>query len=307
MFCINLKITFIMQQKRIPESELVLNPDGSVYHLHLKSEQIADKVILVGDPGRVSTVASLFDSVEFQIENREFVSATGVYRGERFTVLSTGIGTDNIDIVLNELDAAINVDPQTRIPNITRKSLAIVRIGTSGALHADIPVDSYLLSSYGLGLDGLLYYYKYKYTDNEQFIIDKLNNHLNWNPQLATPYIVEADAGLVELLGQDMMTGITATATGFYGPQGRRLTLDLENEQMHERFRSFEYQGLRITNFEMETSAIYGLGKLMGHRCCTCCAIIANRVTEKYSKDYHPTMEQLIRLVLDRLSGHVTN
>ena len=290
-----------MQPKRIPESELVLNADGSVYHLHLRKEHIADKVILVGDPGRVKLVASFFDSIEFEVENREFVSVTGIYQGKRFTVISTGIGTDNIDIVLNELDAAINIDPQNRTPNETRKSLTIVRIGTSGSLHGDIPVDSFVLSSYGLGLDGLLHYYKYQYTDNELVISNYLNNHLNWNPKLSTPYIVGADEGLTQLLGDDMVKGITATATGFYGPQGRKLTLDLENHQMHSLFRSFEYQGLRITNLEMETSAIYGLGKLMGHRCCTCCAIIANRVTGKYSEDYHLTIERLIQHVLSRL------
>ena len=203
--------------------------------------------------------------------------------------------------MLNELDAAINIDLNQRIPFSSRRSLTIVRIGTSGALHEDIPVYSFVLSSYGLGLDGLLHYYKYKYSDSELNISVKLNDHLKWNTKLATPYIIGADHGLVRLLGHDMLTGITATATGFYGPQGRKLTLDLENEQMHQSFRSFEYQGLRITNFEMETSAIYGLGKLLGHRCCTCCAVIANRVTGKYSKDYQHTIEQLILLVLNRL------
>ena len=292
-----------MQQSGIPESELVLNPDGSVYHLHLKGEQIADQVLLVGDPGRVQLVASFFDSIEFEIQNREFVTVTGTYGGKRFTVLSTGIGTDNIDIVINELDAAINVDPDSRTPIPTRRTLNIVRIGTSGGLHHDIPVDSFVLSSYGLGLDGLLYYYKYNYSDNEIDISEKINQHLNWNPDLAKPYIVSADDELVKLLGTDMITGITATATGFYGPQGRKITLDLANQKMHDQFRSFNYHGLRISNFEMETSAIYGLGKLLGHRCCTCCAIIANRVTGRYSKDYHVAIKDLIQLVLNRLAS----
>ena len=293
-----------MQQSGIPESELVLNADGSVYHLHLKGEQIADQVLLVGDPGRVKLVASFFDSIEFETQNREFVSMTGTYEGKRFTVLSTGIGTDNIDIVINELDAAINIDPDSRTPVPTRRTLNIVRIGTSGGLHHDIPVDSFVLSSYGLGLDGLLYYYKYKYSDIELDIIQNINQHLNWNPDLAKPYVVSADDELVKLLETGMITGITATASGFYGPQGRKITLDLANPSMHDQFRSFNYHGLRISNFEMETSAIYGLGKLLGHRCCTCCAIIANRVTRSYSKDYHVAIKELIQLVLNRLAGN---
>jgi len=288
-----------MPENIIPESELVLNRDGSVYHLHLKGEHIADNVILVGDP--VTQVANFFDSVEFQASNREFVTITGSYKNRRFTVLSTGIGTDNIDIVMNELDAAINIDLQNRIPLKQRRSLEIVRIGTSGGLHEDIPVDSYVISNYGLGLDGLVYYYNYIYSDNEIDIMTNINKHLNWNPNLSTPYIIGASDKLVNKLGQDMISGITATATGFYGPQGRKLNLNLKNHQMHQLFRSFEYQGHRITNFEMETSGLYALGKMLGHHCCTCCAIIANRVTKRYSKDHKSVINQLIELVLDRL------
>lgn len=292
-----------MHDNIIPESELVLNQDGSVYHLHLKGEHIADYVILVGDPGRVAQVADFFDSVEFQASNREFVTVTGRYRGQRFTVLSTGIGTDNIDIVMNELDAAINIDLQSRTPLPHRKSLNIVRIGTSGALHPDIPVDSFVISTHGLGLDGLIYYYDYQFTDNELDIMNVLNNHLRWNSNLATPYIVAASEKLIDRLGQGMISGITATATGFYGPQGRKLNIKLKNRQMHRLFRSFEYQGHRITNFEMETSGLYALGKMLGYQCCTCCAIIANRVTMDYSRDHKKVIDRLIKIVLDRLVG----
>jgi len=292
-----------MHDNIIPESELVLNDDGSVYHLHLKGEHVADTVILVGDPGRVAQVANFFDSVEFQASNREFVTVTGSYRDQRFTVLSTGIGTDNIDIVMNELDAAINIDLQNRIPLLHRKSLNIVRIGTSGALHQDIPVDSFVISTHGFGLDGLIYYYDYQFTDNELDIMNVLNKHLKWNSNLATPYIVAASEKLIDRLGQGMISGITATATGFYGPQGRKLIIKLKNRQMHRLFRSFEFQGHRITNFEMETSGLYALGKMLGYQCCTCCAIIANRVTKQYSKDHKKVLNQLIESVLDRLVG----
>ncbi len=292
-----------MHDNIIPESELVLNDDGSVYHLHLKGEHVADTVILVGDPGRVAQVVDFFDSVEFQASNREFVTVTGSYRNQRFTVLSTGIGTDNIDIVMNELDAAINIDLQSRSPLPHRKSLNIVRIGTSGALHPDIPVDSFVISTHGLGLDGLIYYYDYQFTDNESDIMTVLNKHLKWNSNLATPYIVAASEKMIDRLGQGMISGITATATGFYGPQGRKLNIKVRNRQMHRLFRSFEYQGHRITNFEMETSGLYALGKMLGYQCCTCCAIIANRVTKRYSKDHNSVINQLIKLVLDRLVG----
>ena len=292
-----------MHDNIIPESELVLNDDGSVYHLHLKGEHVADTVILVGDPGRVAQVVDFFDSVEFQASNREFVTVTGSYRDQRFTVLSTGIGTDNIDIVMNELDAAINIDLQSRSPLPHRKSLNIVRIGTSGALHPDIPVDSFVISTHGLGLDGLIYYYDYQFTDNESDIMTVLNKHLKWNSNLATPYIVAASEKLIDRLSRGMISGITATATGFYGPQGRKLNIKLKNIQMHQLFRSFEYQGHRITNFEMETSGLYALGKMLGYQCCTCCAVIANRVNKTYSKDHNSVMGRLIKTVLDRLVG----
>jgi len=292
-----------MSEKRISESELVLNPDGSVYHLHLKAEHIADNVILVGDPDRVEQVSSFLDAIEFQVQNREFRTVTGVYRGKPFTVISSGIGTDNIDIVMNELDAAVNIDPVKRTLNPTQKKLNIVRIGTSGGLHSDIKVGSPVASSYGLGLDGLIYYHNFEHTDNEQNILNILNKHLKLNSNLASPYLAGADQHLLKLLAYDMVQGITVTATGFYGPQGRKLRIPLADEQMNHKISSFGYQDLRITNFEMETSALYGLGRLLGHRCCTCCVIIANRDSKQYLQDYKPAVNELITTVLQRLSS----
>ncbi len=291
-----------MDNKPIAPSELVLNPDGSVYHLKLKANHIADTVFLVGDQGRVSNISKHFDQIEYQSINREFVAHTGTYKGTRFTALSTGIGTDNIDIVLNELDAAVNIDLESRIPKASKKSLNLVRLGTSGALHEDVAVDSMVISSHGLGFDGLLYYYQFKQDREEQYLNLKINEHLNWDARLSVPYLVAADPQLYDILKSDMIPGITATATGFYGPQGRALNLELHNKGINEALQSFQYEEHRITNFEMETSALYGLGKALGHKCCTCCAIIANRVAKAYSKDYHRTIDQLIVTVLDRLA-----
>jgi len=292
-----------MDSKPIAPSELVLNPDGSVYHLKLKPDHIADTVFLVGDQGRVANISKHFDQIEYQSINREFVAHTGTYKGTRFTALSTGIGTDNIDIVLNELDAAVNIDLDSRIPKASKKSLnLLVRLGTSGALHEDVAVDSMVISSHGLGFDGLLYYYRFQQDRDEQYLNLKINEHLNWDARLSVPYLVAADPELYDTLKPDMIPGITATATGFYGPQGRALNLELHNNGINEALQSFRYEDYRITNFEMETSALYGLGKALGHRCCTCCAIIANRVAKAYSKDYHLTIDQLIVTVLDRLA-----
>jgi uridine phosphorylase len=282
----------------------VLNPDGSVYHLHLKNEHVADHVILVGDPGRVDQVGAFFQSIQFKIRNREFSTITGTYNGKRVTALSTGIGTDNIDIVINELDAAVNIDLVNRVPLKERRSLNLIRIGTSGSLREEIPVDSFVVSSYGLGLDGLVYYYDgFKPSDLEIKIAKALNEHLNWDTNLSTPYIVSADQDLLNLISEKMHSGITVTATGFYGPQGREIFLKPANAHMHKLFRSFEFQGLKITNFEMETSAIYALGRMLGHRCCTCCVIIANRFNKRYSSDYKPAVDKLILTVLEKLTA----
>ena len=290
-----------MQNNSLPESELILNRDGSVYHLHLKAEHIADTVIMVGDQGRVQQVSKYFDSIDHRIQNREFVTHTGTYRGVRISALSTGIGTDNIDIVLNELDAAVNIDPIERVPISARRKLTIVRIGTSGALQEDIPVGSQVVSEFGLGLDGLIYYYKYKFDAIENELTDRINNHLKWNADLSRPYITKGSESLIQLLGQGMVKGITATASGFYGPQGRRLSLEPSDPEINNRLRSFAFQNHRVVNFEMETSALYGLGKLLQHDCCTCCLVIANRIRKEYKDDYSKDVDELIETVLERL------
>ena len=290
-----------MQNNSLPESELILNQDGSVYHLHLQAEYIADTVIMVGDPGRVQQVSKYFDSIHHRIQNREFVTHTGDYKGIRITALSTGIGTDNIDIVLNELDAAINIDPIKRAPISTRRKLTIVRIGTSGALQEDIPVGSQVVSEFGLGLDGLIYYYKYEFDAIEKELTDRINNHLKWNSNLSRPYITKGSERLIELLGKGMVKGITATASGFYGPQGRRLSLEPSDPEINNRLRSFAFQNHRVVNFEMETSALYGLGNLLKYDCCTCCLVIANRIRKEYKDDYSKDVDTLIQTVLERL------
>jgi uridine phosphorylase len=290
-----------MGGRLLKDSELILNDDGSVYHINLKPEHIADDVILVGDQGRVDRISRHFDKIEFKRFNREFKTHTGFYKGKRITVLSTGIGTDNIDIVVNELDAAVNIDLDKRQLKTERKSLNLIRIGTSGALHPDIPVGSHSISEFGLGFDGLLYYYKYAFSKKEQLLYDKINDHLNWNPSLSRPYIIESSPQLFDQLKENMIPGITATASGFYGPQGRALYLEPNDDQINDKLSAFNYEGHRITNFEMETSALYALGKMMGHHCCTTCAIIANRTIKDYSEDHIADVDGLIEVVLDRI------
>ncbi len=290
-----------MQNNGLPESELVLNKDGSVYHLHLKDEHIADTVIIVGDQQRVQQVSKYFDTVDFKIQNREFLTHTGKYKGKKITALSTGIGTDNIDIVVNELDAAVNIDASTRLPKLTKRKLSIVRIGTSGALQADIPVGSQVISEFGLGLDGLIYYYHYEFDKLEKELTEKINDHLKWNPDLSRPYITKGSDRLIQILEKGMVKGITATATGFYGPQGRKLTLAPKDPEINDRLTSFAYQKYRVTNFEMETSALYGLGKLLQHDCCTCCLIIANRIRKEFKDNHTEDINLLIKTVLERL------
>lgn len=286
----------------IAESELILNPDGSVFHLHLLPEQIANNIIVVGDQGRVETVSQHFESIECKVSNREFTTHTGSYKGKRITVLSTGIGTDNIDIVINELDALVNIDLKTRTIKPQKTCLNIVRIGTSGALQGDIPVDSFVASSHGMGLDGLMNYYARLKECDEPGIATAFMKHSEWLKGLPYPYVVKASEKLLKQLAYDLIQGITATAPGFYGPQGRQLRLAPALPDLNEKLGSFSYENLRITNFEMETSALYGLGNLLGHECCTICAIIANRVAKKYSKNYKISIEKLILLVLERLA-----
>jgi len=287
---------------RIPDSELILNPDGSVYHLHLKPEHIADNIIVVGDPGRVALISSFFDSIDFKISNREFVTHTGMYKGTRFTIISTGIGTDNIDIVINELDAAVNIDLVTKDIKTEKRSLNIVRIGTSGALQAEIPIDSFLMSEKAMGFDGLLHFYSDDNNVLEHDIADSFCKHSNWNSALAKPYVVSASSKLLKKLSAGVYTGITATASGFYAPQGRVLRLNPAMKDFPEALSSFDYNGLKITNFEMETSALYGLSKALGHHACTICAIIANRKTMEFSKNHDAPIKALILHVLDNLT-----
>ncbi len=282
---------------------MILNPDGSIYHLKLLPEQIADTIIVVGDQGRVAQVSGYFSRIDHKVQNREFLTHTGVYNGRRITAMSTGIGTDNIDIVINELDALANIDLAKRQAKDRHTGLRIVRLGTSGAVQPDIPVDTFVASAYGLGFDGLLNFYRIDENILEQKLSDAFMAHTSWDPKLPYPYIVAASASLLQSLAGDLVSGITATANGFYGPQGRELRIPLAFPELNARIADFRSGGLRITNFEMETSALYALGKVLGHECLTICAIIANRVRKEYSEDYKQTIDRLIRQTLDRLTA----
>jgi len=288
--------------KIIKESELIINPDKSIYHLKLRPEHIAETIIIVGDPQRVEMISNYFDEIEYKIQNREFVTHTGYLNKKRLTVLATGIGTDNIDIVLNELDALANIDLDKRVLKEKHTALNIIRLGTAGAVQPDIPVDSFIMSSYGLGLDGLLNFYADKGSVFENELTDAFINQTNYPQILAKPYIVKCSEKLAETLGKGITKGITATASGFYGPQGRELKLKLAYPDLNKKIERFNYKGKRITNFEMETSALYGLGKLLDHNTLTICAIIANRVNEEFSKDYKKTVTKMVELVLERLT-----
>ena len=288
---------------KFPETELIITDKQRVYHLDISAEQVADDIILVGDQGRVEQISKRFDQVECKIQHREFVTHTGWFNGKRISVISTGIGPDNIDIVLNELDAAVNIDLKTRMLKPHMRSLNIVRLGTSGALQADIPVNSLVVSQYGLGMDGLLNYYADYKTINEDFISEAFMKQTNWTDNLPYPYCVKADEGLFKKFSAGNHFGITATAPGFYGPQGRQLRLKAAKPDLNELLTGFSVQGLRITNFEMETSALYGLGKLLNHNCLTVCVIIANRVVKQFTSDYQKSVEHLITHSLERLTA----
>lgn len=288
--------------KAIKSSELILNQDGSVFHLHLRPEHLAETIILVGDPGRVNLVSSFFDEIEFKISNREFVSHTGKYKSKRFTVLSTGIGTDNIDIVMNELDALVNIDLKTKLPKQQHKSLQLVRIGTSGALQKDIPVGSFLLSKKSIGFDGMLNFYADRDQVSDLEFENAFTKSVNWNKKLASPYVVNASGKLIKLLdNKDMIKGITISANGFYGPQGRILRLKTLDSNLNEKIEKFEFKGNKISNYEMESSAIFGLSLMLGHHAVAVCLIIANRVSKHANENYTPLMEKLVKKVLDRL------
>ncbi len=286
----------------IPESELIINGDGSIFHLHLKPGQLADKVILVGDPARVDDVASRFDSVECNVSNREFHTMTGLYKGKRVSVVSHGIGTDNIDIVLNELDALMNIDFKTRTINPVFQQLTLVRIGTSGGLQPYVPIGTYVAAEKSIGFDGVIYFY----ADNEKVrdcpFEKALQEQLKWKLENVHPYVVSADVSLVEqITGNDIIRGVTIAANGFYGPQGRTLRLPLYDPELNKKIELFDYDGFRITNFEMESSSLAGLAALMGHRAMTVCCIIAGRVDKNMNTSYKGSMQNLINMVLDRI------
>ena len=288
--------------KFFAESELIINGDGSIFHLHVKPEQLADKVILVGDPGRVSLVASHFDNQECDIESREFHTITGTYRGKRISVVSTGIGCDNIDIVLNELDALANIDFKTRTEKEQLRQLTLVRIGTCGGLQEYTPVGTFIASEKSIGFDGLLNFYSGRNDVCDLPFEEAFKQHMQWNPQLCAPYVIDADKETLErIAGDEMVRGVTIACGGFFGPQGRELRIPLADPKQNEKVESFEYNGHRITNFEMESSALAGLARLMGHKAVTCCMVIANRRAKNVNANYKNSIDELIKLVLERI------
>lgn len=288
--------------KHFPPSELIINEDGSIFHLHITPKQLAEKIILVGDPGRVALVSSFFDEIECNVSNREFNTVTGSYQGKRITVISTGIGTDNIDIVLNELDALANINLQTRTENRSFRQLTLVRVGTSGGMQPDIPLGSFLASEKSVGFDGVLNFYAGRDEVCDLDFEASLKKQLQWNKDFCNPYVIHSDAELVNQIAKnDMLRGVTISANGFYGPQGRELRLPLAEPLLNERIENFRYQTDRLTNYEMESSAIAGLARLMGHRAMTVCVIIANRRVEAANTDYKPFVKTLIEIVLKRI------
>ncbi len=293
-----------MEKKYFAPSELIINEDGSVFHLHVKPEQLADKVILVGDPGRVPVVASHFDSRECDVASREFRTITGTYKGKRLTVVSTGIGCDNIDIVMNEIDALANIDFTTRMEKDDIRQLEIVRIGTCGGLQPYTPVGTFICSVKSIGFDGLLNFYEGRNAVCDLALERALLNHLGWTGNLCAPapYVASADPALVErIAGTDMVRGLTVACGGFFGPQGRQLRVPLADPHQNEKIESFSYGGMNIVNFEMESSALAGLARLMGHKATTCCMVIANRVAKEADSEYKHKIDDLIRLVIDRI------
>lgn len=289
--------------KQIASSELIVNSDGSIYHLHLLPEHIADNIILVGDPGRVAMVSQHFSSIEIEIQNREFFTHTGYYKGKRLTVLSTGIGTDNIDIVVNELDALVNIDLKNRVPKDEHKALNLVRLGTSGGLQKEIPVGSFLLTETSIGFDGLLNFYANRdKVCNTDFEAD-FKQKIGWNHKLTSPYIVDGAKSLLDLFDDSFVKGITISAPGFYGPQGRVLRLPIADADINDKITDYSFNGKKITNYEMEASAIYGLGAMLGHNAATVCVIIANRKAKTFLDDYKPKVGELIIKTLDLLSS----
>ncbi len=286
----------------IAPSELIINSDGSVFHLHLKPEELADTVLLVGDPGRVEMIASYFDSTEFRRESREFVTVTGTYRNKRITVLSTGIGTDNIDIVVNELDALANIDFATREIKKELKQLTLIRIGTSGAIQPDIPLGSFVLSHYSVGCDGLLNWYANRSLVTNEKMEKSFMNHMNWLTEFPHPYFASANPALIEMFKNETVKGVTISAPGFFGPQGRVLRIKLAIPDFLEKLESYKYEDYKITNFEMEGSALSGLSTHLGHKAATICCIIANRHLKESEPDYKGFIRKLVELVLAKIT-----
>ena len=289
-------------------SELIINADGSAFHLHIRPEQLADKVILVGDPGRVETVALHFDTQECNISSREFCTITGTYKGKRITVLSTGIGCDNIDIVVNELDALANINFHTRENNPTFRQLTLVRIGTCGGLQPETPLGTFVASVKSIGFDGLLNYYADRDKVCDLDLERAFVSHMQWSPKKSAPYVATATPELIErIASHDMVRGITIACGGFYGPQGRRLRMEIEDPQQNEKVEAFRYHSpseeseMKICNFEMESSALAGLASILGHQAMTCCMVIANRYAQEMNTSYKNTIDNLIQIVLDRI------
>lgn len=285
----------------IPESELIINSDGSVFHLHLKPEQLSDKIIMMGDPERVPLTASFFDSIEYDIQSREFHTITGTYKGKRITALSHGIGPDNIDIVLTELDALANVDFKTREVKKDFNQLTMVRVGTSGGLQPHCPIGSYVVAAKSIGFDGVLNYYEGRNDITLNEFEEAFKKYVGWNPQHCAPYVVKADEELVQRIGYDMIPGVTISAIGFYGPQGRFVRMPLANPDLNSKIETFRYEDDMITNYEMESAPLAGLGRLMGHKAMTICTIIANRLAGESNANYKGSIEDLIKKVLDRI------
>ena len=291
-----------MEQRFFPSSELIINSDGSCFHLHLCPEQLADKVILVGDPARVNTVAKHFDTVECEVSSREFHTITGTYKGKRITCQSHGIGCDNVDIVMTELDSLANIDYATRTEKADHRTLTCVRIGTCGGLQPFTPTGSFVASVKSIGFDGLLNYYAGRNEVCDLQMEEAFKKHMDWNPIKGAPYVAVADQQLIEQIAcDDMVKGYTISCGGFYGPQGRKLRLLPEDPDQNAKVEAFEYDGLRICNFEMESSALAGLASLLGHRAMTCCMVIANRYAHEMNTEYKNSIDTLIEKVLDRI------
>ena len=296
------KINNIMERKTFAPSELIINTDGSCFHLHLRPEQLADRIILVGDPARVNTVANHFDTKECEVQSREFHTITGTYKGKRITCQSHGIGCDNIDIVANELDTLANIDYTTRMEKESHRTLTMVRIGTCGGLQPYTPTGTFVASVKSIGFDGLLNYYAGRNQVCDLQLEEAFKQHMQWDPIKGAPYVSVADRELIEqIAGDDMVRGYTISCGGFYGPQGRELRAPIADPQQNEKIESFEYDGMHVCNFEMESSALAGLASLLGHRAMTCCMVIANRYAKEMNTEYKNTIDTLITKVLDRI------